>query len=174
MCSSACTSAGWLLVVWCEEILRAQLSLGELQVCCMLCRVGCSNEFISGVLKLLVNVTWTLFPLICYVLTLFVFNIKNTAIRSTFNKFCENSQNLLQSKMYKFQEWPEYILSEHWKDYRLSSFSCLSPVICNYSEIDFLALFHIFFSLIHLCPCTILFQWIVLLFFNRQFINCTL
>lgn len=72
---------GWLPVVWCEGMLRTQLSLGELQLYCMLYRIGYSKKFVSGIVKLLVNIAWTLFPLICYVLILFVFNIKDTAIR---------------------------------------------------------------------------------------------
>lgn len=142
MCSLPSTSAGWLPTVWCEEILRAQLLLGELQACCTLYRVGYSNKFISGVLELLVNVEWTLFPII-YVLTLFAFNIKDTAIEVLLTNFvkihttyckvrCANSRN--DQNMF-------YLSTEK---IRLSSFSCLSPVICYHPKIDFVVLFHIF------------------------------
>lgn len=48
--------------------------------------------FLWGIVKLPINIGRPLSPFIYYVSILFVFMIKDTAIKRTFNKFCEKSQ----------------------------------------------------------------------------------
>lgn len=130
-------SVSWLPVVWCKEMLRT-LSCHEISWSSALSSKALQSaayfkKFVWGIVKLLINIGCPLSPLIYYVPILFVFMIKDTAIKRTFNKLCEKSQISQQNMLYCFQERPEYFLSEYGKKviHTLSSFLHLCPLVCH-------------------------------------------
>lgn len=154
--SSPYGSVSWLLwldvkIYWGLSAVT-EISWSSAFSCKALYSAICYEKFMHGILELLVNIGWLLFPLIYYVPVPFVFKvIILLALWRVFWKImylgsCHKECILIDlvrihksccriNKMCCFQEPAEYIPSEYWKGCRLPSFLCLCPLVCHHPKL---------------------------------------